>query len=168
MKAPRKDRGKRLQEAKQREAKRAVDDAIFAASPAGRTILGEALVMKFDPENRGEDADAALTLHRGDKMLIRAFTEFKLDSRNPYHWKLLATYLAESLYGEPGRPKKWTAANARDLVDAVDQLITADRNPKAVERAIAKLNKTKRYRMVTFETLKRSYYKAKKPRLVRK
>ncbi|MDA9482953.1 hypothetical protein XI07_13115 [Bradyrhizobium sp. CCBAU 11445] len=167
MKAPRKDRGKRLTDAKGREAKRAADAAVLASSPAGQTILGGAALLPYDPARRGEEADAALTLYRNDKMLIRAFQEFGLNPANPHHWKLLAQYLAEALFADSGRPAKWTAAALRDFVSAVDQEIAAGPG-RATDRAIEKIQKTGRYRSVTFETLRRRYYDAKKPRLVRK
>src|SRR5688500_14555368 len=108
-------RAKRLRTA-QAKAKRRQDNAeAIRRSPATKTILGEAIAFTEgaldadwdDPVERGGHADAALTLFRGDTVLRRAFQEFGLDSRNPYHWKLLIDYMAGVLFAKRGRPKKW-------------------------------------------------------------
>ena len=53
----------------------------------------------------------ALDSHsRGDKAIIDAFAEFKLDHREPYDWRILMTYFADAHFGRkhPGRHSGWT------------------------------------------------------------
>ena len=158
------DRAKRLAGAKKKEVRRKESEAAFSQRPGASTILGEALLFKYDPDRRSEAADAALTLFSNDKMLIRAFQEFQLDPANPYHWKMLAQYMADTLFAKQGASQKWTRAAELRLVSAIEDAVQVDpAGPKkAVDRAVAALQKTAAYRAMTVSALRTKYYDARK------
>jgi hypothetical protein len=154
----------------------------IATSRASKTIAGEAFAFAAgaldadwnDPLVRGGHADAALTLflkNPNDAALVRAFREFQLDSRNPYHWRLLIGFMADALFGVRGRPKKWTGARQRQLVERIDDLLREHQNPRGmVLKAIGKLKDTwpLEYKMYSDDDLRVRYYRSKRPKLVTK
>jgi hypothetical protein len=159
------DRAKRLRAAKAKEGERKAKVEAFRNQPdARKTIIGAAFADEYDPLRRGEEADAALTLYANDKMLIKAFTEFQLDPNNPHHWKLLAQYMADTLFAKSGAGLKWTRAAELRLVSAVDDAVASDPagHKKAVDRAVAALQRTPTYRSFGVSTLRTKYFGARK------
>jgi hypothetical protein len=48
-----------------------------------------------------------------------AFEKFKLDPRNPYHWRMLMRFLADAHFGHragQGRPRKWNSESLCKLL----------------------------------------------------
>ncbi|MEY9428883.1 hypothetical protein ABH975_004198 [Bradyrhizobium ottawaense] len=153
-----------------RGAKTAVS-ARVQSERMGKTILTGAVRADWDdPEERAGHAEAALTLRAKDRALIRAFKDFNLDSRNPYHWALLTRHMAEALYGgEPrGRPADWTRTDYLAFMHEVDAV--KDGRPKQIPRAVELLRKLqpKRYGKLTPAILKARYYEAMKSYAVEK
>jgi hypothetical protein len=63
-----------------------------------------------DERERAIAANIALTLHRDDTTLRKAFREFGLDPKNPLHWRALLLDLVYLHFEGPprGSPPKWT------------------------------------------------------------
>jgi hypothetical protein len=172
MASPRATVSRRLQETKRREGRRQQERKSVASIAAAKTIALSENKNWDDRAIRAECADAALTLYQKDESLIRAFTEFGLDPRNPYDWKRLAEYMADALFGaKRGRPKEWT--RGQELVFVHEVKLIAENEvdtKKSVLRAIHELKKRRndQYGKLSEDDLKQKYYQIRKTILEKK
>lgn len=70
-----------------------------------------------DPLKRAVAADLALRITEPEESLQKAFELFGLDSENPYDWRRLLSYFAESILGRrrPVLPKSGQTISTRIL-----------------------------------------------------
>jgi hypothetical protein len=101
-----------------------------------------------DPRNRTCAAERAVSLPsaEADEPLRRAFEAFGLDPRNPFHWRRLAWYLSEALFGESGRghPPTWTAEPLCRLLERFHN--ERKKNPGLTDESICQLVKNNFHR----------------------
>ena len=65
-----------------------------------------------DPAAWSRDARKAFDPNNLDESTKVAFEKFKLDPRNPYHWRMLMRFLADAHFGHragQGRPRIWNS-----------------------------------------------------------
>ena len=72
-----------------------------------------------DPAAWSRDARKAFDPNNLDESTKAAFEKFKLDPRNPYHWRMLMLFFADAHFGDRagrGRPKKWNGESLCELL----------------------------------------------------
>ena len=132
---------------------------------ASRTILfGSEDGDWTNPEERGEHANAALTLYKNDKVMIKTFEKFGLDPANPYHWRRLLGHLCDVVYVRGrGRPKKWDAQRQAHLLADFDS--KKEQYPSLTELGVcAKMRTIQLYSRMSAKTLARRLADARKAR----
>jgi hypothetical protein len=88
-----------------------------------------------DPAAWSRDARKAFDPSNLDESTRAAFRKFKLDPRNPYHWRMLVDFFADAHYGERagrGRPKKW---NSESLCALLRHVSDARKKRPSVKRS---------------------------------
>jgi hypothetical protein len=81
----------------------------------------------FDPFNglAGLALSSPLLTKPYEDAITAAFRAFKLDSKNPFNWRLLVGLLAYAHFGDPrrrGREKEWTSERYCQLLEDIDRL----------------------------------------------
>jgi hypothetical protein len=95
-----------------------------------------------------------------------SFDNFKLDPRNPYHWRMLLFFFAEAHFREResrGRPKQWTSQRLCDLLRQVSDARKKrpNANQSDVFRSLVKPKAP--YEGQKPDALKHAYARALKP-----
>ncbi len=97
-----------------------------AAGPSPYPYLG-ADIDWADPAAWSRDARKAFDPNNLDKSMKAAFEKFKLDPRNPYHWRMLMLFFADAHFGKrvgQGRPRKWNSESLCELLRHVSDART--------------------------------------------